>query len=81
MDGFFFGINQLFPNSGSFNENAMVEPLDYEEYVTHQIRANRGQPKNYADNLLVDFPSDDIEVNVVPRKIRTLGPVRPEEPE
>ena len=44
---------------------------------------NRGQTKhnnNGNDNLLVDFPPDDIEVNVVPRKIRTLGHVLPEEP-
>ena len=29
---------------------------------------------------LIDFPADDIEVNVVPRKIRTLQHIVPEEP-
>ena len=67
---------------GSLNESA-VEPLDYEEYVNHQMRLNRGQNNKQSgavDNLLVDFPPDDIEVNVVSRKIRTLGHVLPEEP-
>jgi hypothetical protein len=64
---------------GSLNETAQVEPLDYEEYVAQQQRLIRGQPKS-SDSLLVDFPPDDIEVNVVPRKIRTLGHVLPEDP-
>ena len=72
--------NRIDPSSGpgSLNESGLVEPLDYEEYITQQTRMNRGQTKH--DNLLVDFPPDDIEVNVVPRKIRTLGHVLPEEP-
>ena len=76
--------NRIDPSSGpgSLNESGLVEPLDYEEYITQQTRMNRGQTKhnNANDNLLVDFPPDDIEVNVVPRKIRTLGHVLPEEP-
>ena len=76
--------NRIDPSSGpgSLNESGLVEPLDYEEYITQQTRMNRGQTKhnNTNDNLLVDFPPDDIEVNVVPRKIRTLGHVLPEEP-
>ena len=70
---------------GSLNESALVEPLDYEEFVSQQQRLVRTQgqhgktnPSN--DNILVDFPPDDIEVTVVPRKIRTLGHVLPEEP-
>ena len=78
--------NRIDPSSsgpGSLNESGLVEPLDYEEYITQQTRMNRGQTKhnnNGNDTLLVDFPPDDIEVNVVPRKIRTLGHVLPEEP-
>ena len=64
---------------GSLNESALVEPLDYEEFVSQQQRLNRNQ-QSRNDNILVDFPPDDIEVNVVPRKIRTLGHVLPEEP-
>ena len=52
---------------------AGVEPLDYEEYVaSHRLR----DPLAH----LVEFPRDDIEVKVVPRKIRTMGHVLPEEP-
>ena len=68
---------------GSLNESALVEPLDYEEFVSQQQRLMRTgqQGKNASnDNILVDFPPDDIEVTVVPRKIRTLGHVLPEEP-
>ena len=68
---------------GSLNESALVEPLDYEEFVSQQQRLVRSgqQGKNATnDNILVDFPPDDIEVTVVPRKIRTLGHVLPEEP-
>ena len=65
-----------------------VEPLDYEEFVQHQRRArpflqpgnfNTGSGSDPAQSL-IDFPPDDIEVNIVPRKIRTLGHVLPEEP-
>ena len=67
---------------GSLNESVLVEPLDYEEYVSQQQRLVRGQQKasTMENNTLVDFPPDDIEVNVVPRKIRTMGHVLPEEP-
>ena len=74
---------------GSLNESVLVEPLDYEEYVSQQQRLVRGQQKSsqaatsavmMENNTLVDFPPDDIEVNVVPRKIRTMGHVLPEEP-
>lgn len=75
---------------GSLNESALVEPLDYEEFVTQQQRLMRqgvaggaqvsGNVANKFDNIMVDFPPDDIDVNVVPRKIRTLGHVLPEEP-
>ena len=67
-----------------------IEPLDYEEYVQQQRRARPplGQPGSLNTpgsssdpaQSLIDFPGDDIEVNIVPRKIRTLGHVLPEEP-
>jgi hypothetical protein len=65
-----------------------VEPLDYEEFVQQQRRARPfvGQSTLHAGSgsdpaqSLIDFPADDIEVNIVPRKIRTLGHVLPEEP-
>ena len=70
----------------------VVEPLDYEEYVQQQHRAcgranmsGRGPASDGGgtgndDRLhLIDFPADDIEVNVVPRKIRTVRHVVPEE--
>ena len=61
-----------------------IEPLDYEEYVLQQQRlagASRllGNTDSVTEHLM-DFPPDDIEVNVVPRKIRTLGHIVPEEP-
>ena len=72
---------------GSLTESVLVEPLDYEEFVTQQQRLARGgggmntshSNANRNENVLVDFPPDDIDVNVVPRKVRTLGHVLPEE--
>ena len=72
----------------------VVEPLDYEEYVQQHQRAygnisgrsvsnnTRVQTSDAADDRLhlIDFPADDIEVNVVPRKIRTVQHVVPEQP-
>ena len=76
-------LNSSSSGPGSLSDqNNMVEPLDYEEYITHQQRMARGQrpANNQSETVLIDFPPDDIEVNVVPRKIRTMGPVLPEEP-
>ncbi len=53
----------------------LVEPLDYEEFVSHQGRLGARDPCGH----LLDFPADDIDVKVVPRKIRTMGHVLPEE--
>jgi hypothetical protein len=53
-----------------------VEPLDYEEYVSLQLRAGERDPQGHA----LEFPRDDLDVKVVPRKIRTMGPVVPDEP-
>lgn len=54
-----------------------VEPLDYEEYIhQRQIGGSERDPLGH----LLDFPHDDIEVKVAPKKIRTMGHVLPEEP-
>lgn len=53
----------------------VIDPLDYEEFIqSNQLLLSR-------DPLLhlLDFPLDDIQVVVIPRKIRTLEPVVPEE--
>ena len=49
-----------------------VEPIDYEEYVsTHSERDQVSR--------VLQFPEDDIDVNLVQRKIRTEQHVLPEE--
>ena len=55
------------------SEPEAVDPIDYEEFVSQQSER---------DPLaqVLDFPEDDIEVNLVPRKIRTEEHVVPEEP-
>ena len=76
-------IHSTSSGPGSLNESALVEPLDYEEFVSQQqrlVRTGQHGKNSSNDNILVDFPPDDIEVTVVPRKIRTLGHVLPEEP-
>lgn len=66
---------------------AAVEPLDYEEYILEQRRlgeastdiiSHSGERKSKLKHL-VEFPKDDIEVKVKPRKIRTMGHILPEE--
>jgi hypothetical protein len=56
-------------------DGGVVEPLDYEEFVTHQTRMGDRDPCGH----MLEFPRDDIDVKVVPRKIRTMGHVLPEE--
>ncbi|XP_066997234.1 dedicator of cytokinesis protein 7 [Anabrus simplex] len=52
-----------------------VDPLDYEDFIQqHQLLIDRDPLHD-----LLDFPANDIEVLVVPRKIRTQTPVVPEE--
>lgn len=55
------------------SEPEALDPIDYEEFVSQQSER---------DPLaqVLDFPDDDIEVNLVPRKIRTEEHVVPEEP-
>nr|CAD7402776.1 unnamed protein product [Timema poppensis] len=53
----------------------VVDPLDYEEFIQqHQLLLDR-DPLHH----VLDFPENDIRVGIVPRKIRTLSPVVPEE--
>ena len=53
----------------------VVEPLDYEEFlVQHQSVIERDPLK-----LILDFPSGDVELRVIKRKIRTEEPVVPYE--
>ncbi len=56
----------------------MAEPVDYEEFVSQQLRSGGGDRDPLAHAL--EFPADDIEVRVIPRKIRTMGHILPEEP-
>merc|ERR1719300_153733 len=50
-----------------------IDPIDYEEYVsTHSERDQLSH--------VLNFPEDDIDVNLVQRKIRTEQHVLPEEP-
>ncbi|RZF36641.1 hypothetical protein LSTR_LSTR012320 [Laodelphax striatellus] len=53
-----------------------VEPLDYEEFIQqHQLLLDRDPLRD-----ILDFPPNDIEVCVLPRKIRTQTPSVPKEP-
>lgn len=54
----------------------VVEPLDYEEFVTqHQTLIDRDPLKS-----ILDYPPNDVELRVIKRKIRTEEPVVPSEP-
>ncbi|KAE8748545.1 hypothetical protein FOCC_FOCC004721 [Frankliniella occidentalis] len=54
----------------------VVDPLDYEDFIQqHQLLIDRDPLRP-----MLDFPVNDIEVGVIPRKIRTEAPVLPEEP-
>ncbi|XP_071439283.1 dedicator of cytokinesis protein 7 [Hetaerina americana] len=53
----------------------IVDPLDYEEFIQqHQLLVDRDPLRN-----VLDFPANDVEVGILPRKIRTLQPVTPSE--
>ncbi|OQR75674.1 dedicator of cytokinesis protein 7-like [Tropilaelaps mercedesae] len=65
-------------SNGSHNSIALsdvVEPLEFEEYLTQMGDAIDRDPLR--DVVL--FPGDDIEVGVVSRKTRTIGPIVPDE--
>ncbi|XP_042203401.1 dedicator of cytokinesis protein 7-like isoform X8 [Homarus americanus] len=52
-----------------------VDPIDYEDFLDqHQLEADRDPVRK-----ILYFPPDDIVVTLIPRQIRTLQPVIPEE--
>ena len=54
----------------------IVDPLDYEDFVhQHQQLISRDPLRP-----ILEFPANDIDVSIIPRKIRTLRPTLPEEP-
>lgn len=57
----------------------IVEPVDYENYHLHHICSGTNSIEN--DDPLLEFPdgTDDVDVYVLPRKVRTLVPAGPEE--
>ena len=56
----------------TIDETDQIDPIDYEEYVsTHSERDSLSR--------VLNFPEDDIDVNLVQRKIRTEQHVLPEE--
>ncbi|KAK8766565.1 hypothetical protein V5799_006661 [Amblyomma americanum] len=60
---------------GSVPLSDVVEPLDFEEFLQqHQDLVDRD-----AISELLDFPPDDVEVGILPRKCRTIQPIVPEE--
>lgn len=54
----------------------IVDPLDYEEFLLqHQMLINRDPLRD-----ILDFPANDIEVCIIPRKVRTIDLPVPKEP-
>ncbi|XP_069942509.1 dedicator of cytokinesis protein 7 isoform X6 [Cherax quadricarinatus] len=52
-----------------------VDPIDYEDFLDqHQLEADRDPVRK-----ILYFPPDDIVVTLIPRQIRTLEPVVPDE--
>ena len=58
---------------------AVVEPVDYEEFIGGGGGGQGRAGERDSTAHLLEFPRDDIDVKVVPRKIRTMGHVLPEE--
>jgi len=58
----------------------IVEPVDYENY-NHQHHTCGGSNSIENDDPLMEFPdgSDDVDVYVLARKVRSLIPAGPEE--
>lgn len=53
----------------------LVEPLDYEEFlIQHSNLLNRDPLRT-----MLDFPVDDVQVKIIPRKIRTTEYIVPKE--
>jgi dedicator of cytokinesis protein 6/7/8 len=54
----------------------VVEPVDYEDFLQqHQGMVSRDPLRD-----VLEFPEGDVEVGIVPRKIRTEMLVVPEDP-
>lgn len=54
--------------------NEPVDPLDFEDYVyTHQNAVDR-DPLSH----LLEFPPDDVSVEMLRRHCRTIAPIIPE---
>ena len=62
---------------GHHDSSVVVDPVDYEEFIGGGRQSRAGERDSTAH--LLEFPRDDIDVKVVPRKIRTMGHVLPEE--
>ncbi|CAH0558208.1 unnamed protein product [Brassicogethes aeneus] len=63
------------PSSTSSWTNDVVEPLDYEEFVSqYQLLIDRDPLRH-----ILDVPHSDVEVDIIERPIRTLQPIVPEE--
>lgn len=52
-----------------------MEPIDYEEYIQQHSSLLARDPLR----SILDFPIDDVQVKIFPRKIRTLSYVLPTE--
>ncbi|XP_040062759.1 dedicator of cytokinesis protein 7 isoform X2 [Ixodes scapularis] len=60
---------------GSVALSDVVEPVDFEDFLEqHRDLADRDPISD-----LLEFPHDDLEVGVLPRKCRTVEPIVPEE--
>ncbi|XP_035782880.1 dedicator of cytokinesis protein 7-like [Anopheles albimanus] len=62
--------------SSSISLCDLVEPIDYEEFLAQHFNLLQ------KDSLrsILDFPSNDVQVKIVPRKIRTINHQVPKEP-
>ena len=73
------GINPALYGSGSTSSSQqmldVIEPLDFEEYMTAQQTLLERDPMKH----LLEFPTDDIMVSQLPPKCRTTEPILPEE--
>ncbi|ELU18916.1 hypothetical protein CAPTEDRAFT_133102, partial [Capitella teleta] len=52
----------------------VVEPPDYEDFLHAQQTALERDPMRH----LLEFPPDDVQLEVLQRKVRTIAPVVPE---
>ncbi|XP_065206218.1 dedicator of cytokinesis protein 7 [Planococcus citri] len=54
----------------------IVDPLDYEDFIQqHQMLIDRHPLRS-----IIDFPPNDVQVFIEPRKLRTKRPILPKEP-